>query len=177
MYMKTACNVQDFNRNLPWCPFSRESSQIYSHMHTNMIKNICKSLGKLQILYLSPHSVSLNGIPQLKKETEKSRMEGNGRQQWKKVWGGKKNCSSRSTPRIESLSKRVWMPKLKLKLNIITSFSFGMHIFVLSSTNAKSQGNLERLFNWNFINFVSRWKKPWLLKKCKQNILSMKIYF
>lgn len=69
--MKTACNVQDFNRNLPLCPFSRESSQIYSHMHTNMIKKICKSLGKLQIFYLSPHSISLNGIPQLKKETEK----------------------------------------------------------------------------------------------------------
>lgn len=45
---------------------------------------------KLQILYLSPHSVSLNGIPQLKKETKKKAgWEGNGRQQWKKVWGKK----------------------------------------------------------------------------------------
>lgn len=39
-------------------------------MHTNTIKNGSKKLVKLHILYLSPHSVSLNGIPQLKKETK-----------------------------------------------------------------------------------------------------------
>lgn len=85
-----------------------------------MIKEGCKNLVRLQILYLSPFAVSCNAIPQLIKGAKKQDGRETVGSNEEKARDENKNYPSTYTSRTES--ERVWMPKLKIKLNINTSF-------------------------------------------------------